>query len=98
MSPETRPRYRLRREWDGWELFDRWEGRVSSLGAAEGKPAGTQQHHEGSISALLPEYTEPLIDTNYPKTPDFASAPSKDLLGAYQEVQLKLQILLQSKG
>ncbi|MGB4680006.1 radical SAM/SPASM domain-containing protein [Methanothrix sp.] len=77
MSPETRPRYRLRREWDGWELFDRWEGRVSSLGAAEGKPAGTQQHHEGSISALLPEYTEPLIDTNYPKTPDFASAPRR---------------------
>ncbi|HLP62402.1 MAG TPA: radical SAM protein, partial [Candidatus Deferrimicrobium sp.] len=58
--------YRARTEWNGIELFDRREGRVIA-------PDQARIYHE----ELQKGNVEPLIDTPYPKTAAFASAPRR---------------------
>ncbi len=53
------PRYRGRKEWNGIEVFDRYEGRVLP------------------VVPSAPGDCEPVIDTPYPKTNTFASAPRR---------------------
>ncbi len=60
---KRRKRYRVRTEWNGVEVFDRQEGRIFSI-------------EQESTEKIL-EQAEPLINTPYPKTPDFASAPRR---------------------
>jgi radical SAM protein with 4Fe4S-binding SPASM domain len=56
-------RYRLRKEWNGIEVFDRLNGTVL--------------YCSPDIPQEILEQSELLIDTPYPKTPDFASAPRR---------------------
>lgn len=67
-------RYRIRKEWNGTEVFDRPEGRV--LTCTTEVPAG------------ILEQSEPLIDTPYPKSEAFASAPRR----IYWEVTRKCNL------
>ncbi len=58
--------YRARTEWNGIELFDRREGRVIAPDQAR---LYQEELQKGNI--------EPVIDTPYPKTSVFASAPRR---------------------
>ena len=86
-------RYRARTEWYGIELFDREEGRVIPLDGEptdvflellnkEIRKRWTLSKLPHKLASLeLLKYdewnVEPLIDTPYPKTSDFASAPRR---------------------
>jgi radical SAM protein with 4Fe4S-binding SPASM domain len=60
-------RYRARTEWKGVEIFDRQEGRVMALDQGATKKFFKQNHWN----------IEPTINTPFPKTPAFASAPRR---------------------
>jgi radical SAM protein with 4Fe4S-binding SPASM domain len=75
MKAQTKPRYRMRREWNGLELFDRDEGRV--IPVDENKLDFRLDEMVAEIKQEGYRIVEPLIDTQYPKVPDYASAPRR---------------------
>ena len=95
MIPEARPRYRVRTEWNGLEIFDRREGQVHSIGGGY-KSTESEPGFQGSEE--LPDDRETLINTPYEKSPAFASAPRRIYWEHYPAVQPELQILFQSAG
>lgn len=83
-------RYRARTEWYGIELFDREEGRVIPLDRASTRIFQTLLHNNKAEKPNLPSSlaqlevlkhgrlnVEPLIDTLYPKTTAYVSAPRR---------------------